>query len=98
MKCRYEIKEADRGIECKIYCWLIGHPNWRALAPNIRIFAANNVVGLFEQGDGFNKDAAFGNMKILVMSHLMWDPTLNAHKLNKKASPADKRGILNVRT
>jgi len=62
----------------------IGHPNWNTLAPNIRIFAANNVVGMFEQGDGFNSDAAFGNMKIWVMSHLMWDKSLDAHKLMKE--------------
>ena len=62
----------------------INHPNWRVLAPNIRIFTANNVVGLFEQGDGFNNDAAFGNMKIWVVSHLMWDPTLDTHKLMKE--------------
>ncbi len=62
----------------------IGHPNWRTLAPNIRIFADNNVVGMFEQGDGFNSDAAFGNMKIWVMSQLMWDKSLDAHKLMKE--------------
>jgi len=62
----------------------IGHPNWNVLAPNIRIFAANNVVGLFEQGDGYNNDAAFANMKIWVMSHLMWDQSLDAHKLMKE--------------
>lgn len=59
----------------------IGHPNWRALAPNIRIFAANHVVGVFEQGDGFNSDAVFGCMKTWVLSHLMWDPSQDQRKL-----------------
>ncbi len=59
----------------------ISHPNWRVLAPNIRIFAANHVVGVFEQGDGFNSDATFGCMKTWVLSHLMWNPSLDQRKL-----------------
>ncbi len=61
----------------------IAHPNWRVLAPNIRIFAKNNVVGLFEQGDGFNHDAAFANMKMWILAHLMWDPAQDQNKLMK---------------
>ena len=62
----------------------IGHPNWRVLGPNMRIFADNNVVGMFSQGDTYNNDAAFGNMKTWVLSRLMWDPTLDAHELMKE--------------
>jgi hypothetical protein len=60
---------------------LVNHPNWRVIAPNIRIFANNSVVGLFEQGDGYNNDAVFSHMKIWVMSQLMWDPKLDQRKL-----------------
>ena len=77
-------------ISKRLYVWdyvvnfhnlLVPFPNWRVLAPNIRIFAGSNVIGLFEQGDGYNMDSAFANMKIWVMSHLMWDPTLDQRKL-----------------
>jgi len=77
-------------ISKRLYVWdyvvnfgdlTIAHPNWHVLAPNIRTFAANNVVGLFEQGDGFNKDAAFAHMKLWVLSHLEWDATLDSKQL-----------------
>ncbi len=82
-----------KSISKRLYVWdyianfvnlTLGHPNWNTLAPNIRIFAANNVIGLFEQGDGFNSDPAFGKMKMWVISHLMWDPTLDSRKLIKQ--------------
>jgi len=63
---------------------LVGHPNWNVIAPNIRMFAKNSVVGLFEQGDGYNTDAVFGNMKIWVISHLMWNPDLDQRRLMKE--------------
>lgn len=60
---------------------LIAHPNWRVLGPNLRLFQQNKVIGMFEQGDGFNKDATFGHMKTWVLAKLMWDPSLDSHKL-----------------
>ncbi len=65
---------------------VVGHPNWKVIAPNIRLFANNSVAGLFEQGDGFNNDAVFSHMKIWVMSHLMWNPKLDQRKLMKEFS------------
>ena len=62
----------------------IPHPNWQVLGPNMRIFANNHVVGMFAQGDGFNPDASFGNMRIWVLSHLMWDKNLDTRKLMKE--------------
>jgi len=82
-----------KNISKRLYVWdyvvnfwdlTIAHPNWQVLAPNIRLFAKNNVVGVFEQGDGFNKDAVFGHLKIWVLSHLMWDPSLDTRKLMKE--------------
>lgn len=60
---------------------LVGHPNWNVIAPNIRVFANNSVVGLFEQGDGYNNDAVFSHMKIWVIGHLMWNPNLDQRTL-----------------
>ncbi len=62
----------------------IEHPNWDVYAPNIRLFAANNVIGPFEQGDGWNNGAAFGNMKTWVLSKLLWNPKLETRKLMRE--------------
>lgn len=89
----YNDLQAWKKISKHLYIWdyvvnfqnlTVGHPNWRVLGPNMRIFADNNVVGMFSQGDTYNNDAAFGNMKTWVLSCLMWDPTLDAHKLMKE--------------
>ncbi len=86
----YKDLQAWKKISKHLYIWdyvvnfqnlSVTHPNWRVLGPNMRIFADNNVVGMFSQGDTYNNDAAFGNMKTWVLSRLMWDPTLDAHKL-----------------
>lgn len=62
----------------------IYHPNWNVLSPNIRLFASSNVKGILEQGDGWNNGAAFGNMKLWVLSKLMWNPRLDAKKLMRE--------------
>ncbi len=63
--------------------FLIPHPNWSTLAPNDRIFAANKVVGVFEQGDAYNKGTNFSNFKCWVLSHYLWDPSADPKKLSK---------------
>jgi hypothetical protein len=85
--------ESWRSIAGKLYIWdytvdysnlLLPFPNLRVLAPNIRLFAKSNVLGLFEQGDGYNQDANLVGLKTWVISHLMWDPTLDADKLTRE--------------
>jgi hypothetical protein len=53
---------------------LIPHPNFQVLGDNLRLFADNHVIGMFEQGDGYNPDAAFASLKTWVLGKLMWDP------------------------
>ena len=52
----------------------IPHPNFTILAPDLRIFVENNVVGMFEQGDSFNADSTMYPLKIYLLSNLMWNP------------------------
>ena len=62
--------------------FLVPHPNMTAFADDLRFFAANHVVGVFEQGDAFNKLA--GDMLPLrcwLLAHLLWDPSRDQAKL-----------------
>jgi len=61
--------------------FLIPHPNYDVLADNIRFFVDNGSIGLFEQGDWYTTVGDFIRMRTYVMSHLMWDPSLDEHAL-----------------
>ena len=79
-----------KAISPQLYMWdyivnfdnlLVPHPNWRVLGANVRLFAKSNVIGLFEQGDGFNPDANLAPLKTWLMAHLMWNPNADQVKL-----------------
>jgi uncharacterized protein DUF4838 len=57
------------------------HPNLRVLAPNIRFFEKNNVIGLFEQGDCGSNVGDFIRMRAWLLARLMWDSSQNADAL-----------------
>ena len=82
--------EAWSAIAKKLYVWdyvtnfreyLLPHPNWKALAPNIRFFVANHCVGLFEQGDIGSSCGEFVELRAWLLAHLMWDPSRDADAL-----------------
>ena len=50
------------------------HPNMRVLAPNLRFFTENNVIGVFEQGDSATSVGDFVRMRAWVLAHLEWNP------------------------
>jgi len=54
--------------------YLVPHPNLRVLAPNVRFFVRNNVVGLFEQGDSQSGIGDFVRLRAWLIAHLMWNP------------------------
>ncbi len=54
--------------------YLVPHPNLRVLAPNVRFFVKNHVVGLFEQGDSQSGIGDFVRMRAWLIAHLMWNP------------------------
>lgn len=71
-------------ITDKLYVWdyvtnfghyLGPHPNFGALAGNVRFFKANRVVGLFEQGAYQSPHAEFAELRAWVLAKLLWDPT-----------------------
>jgi hypothetical protein len=65
--------------------YLIPHPNLDALGADLRFFADNNVVGVFEQGDCFNdKVGDFLPMRTWVLARLLWDPSRDQQKLQQE--------------
>ena len=58
------------------------HPNLRVLGPNLRYFAANNVIGVFEQGDAYSNGVGdFVQLRAWLVSHLMWNPQRDEKRL-----------------
>lgn len=70
-------------ITKRLYIWnytvnfassLIPHPNITILGDDLRTFTNNNVIGMFEQGDNYNRNAAMAPLKTYLLSKLMWNP------------------------
>jgi Domain of unknown function (DUF4838)/Glycosyl hydrolase family 67 N-terminus len=88
-----EFRDDIRGwaaIAPQLYVWdyvtnftnyLLPHPNLSVLAPNIRFFEKNNVIGLFEQGDYQGNIGNFVRMRAWIIARLMWDSSQNSDEL-----------------
>ena len=49
-------------------------PNWRSLQPNMRAFVANNVRGVFAQGNGsVGGGSDLNELRAYVIAKLLWD-------------------------
>lgn len=57
------------------------YPNFHVLAENIRLFRDHQVVGLMEQGQRSSMGGEFAELKMWVLSKLMWNPALNSDSL-----------------
>jgi hypothetical protein len=55
------------------------HPNLSVIAPDARTYAANHVVGVFNEGNHYAGAARsdFDELKTYVMSHMLWNPNQN---------------------
>lgn len=67
---------------------MVVHPNWDGLAKDLRFFAANNVKGVFEQGDAYedplystNSVGDFVQLRAWLMGKLLWNPALDQDKI-----------------
>jgi len=57
-------------------------PNWEGLAKDLRFFADNKVVGIFQQGDASTNDVGdLTPLRAYVVGKLMWDPSLDQDAL-----------------
>jgi len=61
--------------------YMLPHPNIHVMAPNIRLFAANGAVGVFEQGDALCSAGSFATLRHYVVSHLLWNPADDEKRL-----------------
>ena len=62
--------------------YLIPHPNVTPIADDIRFFAANRTIGIFQQGDAFNVGAGdFLPLRAWMHAKLLWDPSRDQRAL-----------------
>ncbi|MBE6570435.1 MAG: DUF4838 domain-containing protein [Ruminococcaceae bacterium] len=53
------------------------HPNFDTLWENIRLFAENKAIGVFEQGNIESPDGEFGALKGYLIARLLWNPMMS---------------------
>jgi Domain of unknown function (DUF4838)/Glycosyl hydrolase family 20, domain 2 len=61
--------------------YLLPFPNLRAIGPNVRFFARNNVKGVFMQANGNGKSGELSDLRNYVMGRCLWDPSLDSWAL-----------------
>ena len=84
------------------HAYMLPHPNISQIAPDIRLFAKNGAVGVFEQGDALCSAGSFAPLRHYLASHLLWNPEEDENRLiddflagyyGKSAAPHLKRFI-----
>ena len=63
------------------HAYMLPHPNISQIAPDVRLFAANGAVGVFEQGDALCSAGNFAPLRHYLASHLLWDPAEDDRRL-----------------
>jgi len=62
--------------------YMMPHPNWDSIAADLRFFAANNVRGIFVEGDNRSKGVGdFVQLRAWLTGKLLWNPRLNQDEL-----------------
>lgn len=61
--------------------YLIPHPNYRVLAPNLRFFIRHGAIGIFEQGDSGSRIGEFVRLRAWLLAHLLWKPDAGEKRL-----------------
>jgi hypothetical protein len=59
-------------------------PNYGVLAPNIRLFVARNVKGVFEQGAYQSWGSEMAELRAWMLAKLLWNPALDADRLRRE--------------
>jgi hypothetical protein len=63
------------------HTYLMPHPNISQIAPDVRLFAKNGAVGVFEQGDALCSIGTFAKLRHYLASHLLWNPNDDENRL-----------------
>jgi len=62
--------------------WVFPAPNLFPLGADLRFFAQNNVIGVFEQGDGYSNGVGdFIQLRTWLTAKLLWNPFQDEDKL-----------------
>jgi len=61
--------------------YLIPHPNYAVLAPNLRYFVRHGAIGIFEQGDSGSRIGEFVRLRAWLLAHLLWNPEADEKRL-----------------
>ncbi len=61
--------------------YVMPHPNYFSLGPNVRFFKEHGVRGLFEQGAYQSYSSEMSELRAWVLAQLLWDPNLDDRKL-----------------
>lgn len=61
--------------------YVLPHPNWFALGPNVRFFHKHGVKGLFEQGAYQSHGGEMSELRAWVLAQLLWNPYQDDVKL-----------------
>jgi len=61
--------------------YVLPHPNWFTLGPNVRLFQKYNVRGVFEQGAYQGWGGEMGELRAWLMAQLLWNPQQNGRAL-----------------
>ena len=64
--------------------YVLPHPNFQVLAPNIRFFVKNRAIGIFEQGDAGCAAGDFVRLRDWVIAKLLWNPDLDQRVLENE--------------
>jgi hypothetical protein len=54
--------------------YVLPHPNWFTLGPNVRLFQKYGVRGVFEQGAYQGYGGEMGELRVWLLAQLLWNP------------------------
>ena len=57
-------------------------PNFNSIRQNVRLFAENNVIGVFEQGAYQTLNGEFSELRSYLLSKCLWDPYMSEAEFN----------------
>lgn len=61
--------------------YVLPHPNWFTLGPNVRLFQQYGVRGVFEQGAYQGWGGEMGELRVWLLAQLLWNPQQNDRAL-----------------
>jgi len=61
--------------------YLLPHPNWFTLGPNVRLFQRYGVRGVFEQGAYQDWGAEMAELRAWLLARLLWNPQQDDRRL-----------------